>query len=172
MKSMPHSAPASPHDVYIQLLDSAQGRTIQFWHFTNKQVITIGRAENNDITIADEQVSRLHAKLAWEDGGWRLHSLGRNGTLVNDRVVAEVELTDKSIFRLGSNGPMLGFKLDRIDSGRNETVTSFDPSMLAMLEVDETRKQQEVDEVAESSLFQELKEKSQQLKAGRQNSGS
>jgi pSer/pThr/pTyr-binding forkhead associated (FHA) protein len=168
---MPHSAPAASHDVYIQLLDSSQGRTIQFWHFANKSQITIGRAENNDISIADEQVSRLHAKLVWEEGAWRLISLGRNGTLVNDRVVAEAEMTDQSIFRLGSNGPMLRFRLDRIDSGRSETVSSFDPSMLAMLQVDETRKQQEVDEVAESSLFQELKEKSQQLKAGRQNSG-
>ena len=140
---------------------------MQLWHFAEKPLITIGRSEGNDICIADEQVSRLHARLVWEDGAWKLNSLGRNGTLVNDRVVAEVELADNCFFRLGANGPLFGFRLDRAESGRNETVTSFDPSMLAMLQVDEQRKQQEVEEVVESLLFRELREKSQQLKAYR-----
>jgi predicted component of type VI protein secretion system len=162
------SEPVSALCVYIQLLDSAQGRPIQVWHFADQSTITIGRAEENDISIVDQQVSRLHAKLVWQAGAWCLISLGRNGTVVNDHLVSEVELTDQAVFRLGADGPMLRFRLTKAETGRSETISSFDPSMLAMLAVDEARKQAEVDQIAENSLFQDLLEKTQEFKARRQ----
>ncbi|MBI3179389.1 MAG: FHA domain-containing protein [Deltaproteobacteria bacterium] len=49
--------------------------------------ISVGRARNNDIVLADSSVSKLHAhfRLA-EDGGYGVADAGsRNGTLVNSR---------------------------------------------------------------------------------------
>jgi hypothetical protein len=63
---------------------------------------------------------------------------------------------------------MLRFRLTKAETGRSETISSFDPSMLAMLAVDEARKQEEVDQIAENSLFQDLLEKTQEFKARRQ----
>jgi predicted component of type VI protein secretion system len=165
-----HSKSESALCVFIQLLDSSQGRPIQVWHFDHLEQISIGRLEDNDICIADHEVSRLHAKLNWQDGKWTLVSLGRNGTVVNDRIVSEIELRDKSVFRLGPSGPMLSFHLTRTDTGRSETVTNFDANMIAMLAVDETRKQEEVEQIAENALFKDLLEQSHILKARRHGS--
>ena len=165
-----HSQSDSALCVFIQLLDSAQGRPIQVWHFDDLSTITIGRSVESNITIVDEQVSRLHAKLVWQEGAWVLVSLGRNGTVVNDRVVSEIELADQTIFRLGSSGPMLRFHLTKTETGRTETVTNFDSNMLAMLAVDEMRKEEEVQQITENVLFKDLLEQSQIMKARRQTS--
>lgn len=55
---------------------------------------TIGRALECDLTLADLSVSRWHAKLHHEDGGWRLSDLGStNGTRLNGwRVTKPVEV--------------------------------------------------------------------------------
>ena len=36
----------------------------------NKQVMTIGRLSGNDIQVPSQRVSRLHAKIRWENGRW------------------------------------------------------------------------------------------------------
>jgi ATP-binding cassette subfamily B protein len=36
----------------------------------DKPVLTIGRLSSNDIAIPNQRVSRLHAKLHWQDGAW------------------------------------------------------------------------------------------------------
>ncbi len=46
--------------------------------------LTIGRAEENDLPIANERVSRRHARIYVEDGAWWVADLGsRHGTVVN-----------------------------------------------------------------------------------------
>jgi pSer/pThr/pTyr-binding forkhead associated (FHA) protein len=166
------SEPQSPRSLFIQLLDSAQGRPIQAWRFDNLPSITIGRAEDNHIAIADQQVSRLHAKLVWQENGWQLISLGRNGTVIDNHLVSEFQLTDQTIFRLGTDGPMLRVRLTEAEPTRTETISNFDPSMIAMLAVDEARTQEEVRHITEDALFQGLLEQSQIMKARRRESPS
>jgi hypothetical protein len=127
--------------VLLRLLDSAQGRPIQVWHFAGQSEITIGRADECDVTIADQQVSRSHAKLVFRDGSWTLVSLGRNGTLVDDRLVGETQLTRTTVFRLGPNGPMLRFEPEQAAAAPTETISTIVPDMLAMLEIDEGRRE-------------------------------
>ena len=159
--------------VSLHLLDPSQGRLIQAWHFSDQDAIMIGRSAENDISLADEQVSRIHSKIVWQDGVWHIISLGRNGTLINDRLIAEQELTDQTIFKLGPSGPLLRFCLDKQEKEaplHNETVSSFDPAVIAMLLVDEQRKEEEVAEIAESELFQSLVDQSHIMKARRRQS--
>jgi pSer/pThr/pTyr-binding forkhead associated (FHA) protein len=161
------AAPLSPSAgdfVAIHLLDSAQGHPLQTWRFAGQDVVTIGRDESSDIVLADPQVSRTHAKLIRQDGQWTLISQGRHGTLVNDRVVSEAPLRHQTLFRLGPNGPMLRFDSDGATPRRSETIDQIDSDLFSMLEVDQLRKQQEVDQIAENALFQELQEKSRRLR--------
>lgn len=47
---------------------------------------TIGRASNADIRLqADDQISRIHARLSRDGGTWTLHDESRNGTGLNGR---------------------------------------------------------------------------------------
>lgn len=49
-----------------------------------KNEIYIGRDVNNDIVVSDQEVSRKHARLAMQAGGYVLEDLGStNGTYVN-----------------------------------------------------------------------------------------
>ena len=36
----------------------------------NKPVLTVGRLSGNDVQIPNQRVSRLHAKIRWENGAW------------------------------------------------------------------------------------------------------
>lgn len=161
------SSNAAGELVTIHLLDSSLGHPVQTWRFRNKQSITLGRSEDSDVMLADAHVSRTHAKLVWEDSAWTLQSTGRHGTLVNDRLVAETQLRERTTFRLGANGPVLRFECGAPEGRPSETIESIQPDLIAMLEIDEARKLQEADDVAGNSLFRELQE---QVRRARQRS--
>src|SRR5262245_7322554 len=157
-----HLQPSAGFGAVIHLLDSAQGHPLQTWRFKNQDLITIGRSDGNDIVLADRHVSRAHATISFDGGEWTIVSIGRHGTLVNDRMVSEAKLAHQSTFRLGSEGPLLRFDTNVSEPHRSETIDNISVDLLSMLEVDESRKQQEVEEIVGNALFQELKAQSQQ----------
>ncbi len=73
-----------------------------------KPRVTIGR-QGADIEIDDRESSRNHAALEIRDGHFFLEDLGSsNGTFVEGRrIEGEVEISDKTEFRLGSTTLML-----------------------------------------------------------------
>lgn len=67
--------------------------------------ITIGRTPNNDITIADPSISRLHAYVRHDRGAWLVADGGsKNGSWLDKSALAarkERKLTSKMTLRLG-----------------------------------------------------------------------
>ncbi|MFO7683686.1 MAG: protein kinase [Chloroflexota bacterium] len=54
-------------------------------HNLNRQIITIGRSETNDIILADSGVTRQHAQLERTETGWNVRDLGsQNGTYLDE----------------------------------------------------------------------------------------
>jgi pSer/pThr/pTyr-binding forkhead associated (FHA) protein len=45
------------------------GRPVGDWQL-NKPELTLGRLSVNDIQVRADRVSRLHAKIRWENGAW------------------------------------------------------------------------------------------------------
>jgi pSer/pThr/pTyr-binding forkhead associated (FHA) protein len=160
-----HLQPSSGPGVAIHLLDPAHGHPLQTWRFANQELITIGRNDGNDVVLADPHVSRAHATIALEEGAWRLISIGRHGTILDDRLVAHATLGHRSIFRLGTEGPQLQFETDFTESRRSETIDNVSADLLAMLEVDELRKQQDVEQIVGNPVFQELKQLARRVNA-------
>lgn len=72
-------------------------------HYLEDDLITIGRAVDNDVVITSRRVSREHARLRRES--WRviLEDLGStNGTFLNDqRILDPVQLRDGDHIRVG-----------------------------------------------------------------------
>jgi FHA domain len=159
-----HLQPSAGCAAVIHLLDSAQGHPLQTWRFKNQDLITIGRGDGNDIVLSDPHVSRAHATVVYEGGAWTIVSIGRHGTLVNDRMVSEAKLAHRTTFRLGVEGPLLRLDTNLADSNSSQTMDNIGGDLLAMLEVDQGRKQREVDEIVGNALFQELKDQSRRLK--------
>jgi pSer/pThr/pTyr-binding forkhead associated (FHA) protein len=62
----------------------------------------IGRAEENQIRVQGEGVSRRHALVVAERAGFRIDDLGsQNGTLVNGKVMQRGMLSNGDIITLG-----------------------------------------------------------------------
>jgi diguanylate cyclase (GGDEF)-like protein len=70
---------------------------------TSANALTLGRAAECDFHIDERSVSRQHARIWRDHGGYRLKDLGStNKTLLNDVPVGEVELKDGDHLTIGS----------------------------------------------------------------------
>lgn len=64
--------------------------------------LRIGRAPDNDLVISDSRVSRYHAQVAWEAGGFHVRDLGStNGTFLDNRPVSHDRLTPGDRLSIG-----------------------------------------------------------------------
>jgi serine phosphatase RsbU (regulator of sigma subunit) len=63
---------------------------------------SVGRHNDNDITLTAQEVSRYHAEIRKKDDGWVIADLGaRNPVLVNEESADELALADGDLVRLG-----------------------------------------------------------------------
>lgn len=68
-----------------------------------KSIVTLGRAADNDIIVADPLASRYHARLVHDGERWTLTDLGStNGTRVNDQPIGTVVLSHKDTIGIGA----------------------------------------------------------------------
>src|SRR5207248_2073918 len=66
------------------------------------QPATLGRSRENSLVVRNDLVSRLHAKVYFDDGKWVLRDFGSNGTKVGGvRVNGSVDLADGAIIQIG-----------------------------------------------------------------------
>ena len=102
--------------VIFTLLEPQTNHPLQQWEFSDKPLIRIGRAQNNDIVLHGYfQVSRQHLELNLIDAAseqWQLISRGTNGTLVNNEFVTETVVNHNDLIRLAENGPVFKFELE------------------------------------------------------------
>jgi len=77
--------------------------------------VTIGRGAVNDVQFEDDRVSRHHAVLWAEDGGWHVRDLDSgNGTFVDrSRVNGSMPLPQSCELRFHANGPALAVHVDK-----------------------------------------------------------
>jgi len=69
----------------------------------DKNLIAIGRTQDNDIYIQDHNVSKRHGILVREGGDYQLHDFNStNGTFVNGERIMAVKLQHGASIRLGS----------------------------------------------------------------------
>ena len=115
LRRKPGSKALVKSDAGKYMVTVSLGRTIQ-----------IGRAENVDIRVSDQSVSRYHASIAHRtDGRFVLRDLGSaRGTWVDGKPVTEVRLHSGTRVRLGmAHFEILlrGDEVMLIDRGRDET---------------------------------------------------
>jgi len=74
----------------------------QIAYILNRQEILIGRTLNNAFVIVNPSVSKRHARIVAENGGYALYDLGSsNGTFINGKRVTEAKLQDGCEVRFG-----------------------------------------------------------------------
>lgn len=77
-----------------------QGKVIEL----NRPTTSVGRGADQMLVIADIAVSRRHLQIQMASTGYRMQDLGSpNGTMVNGKRVAEVQLMDGDQIELGNS---------------------------------------------------------------------
>lgn len=102
----------------------------------SEPAMSLGRGRANDVVIAEDSVSRLHAALEARSGGWAVRDLGsRNGTFVNgERVLGDRALRDGDEIRIGIT--RLTFRPDSELEQYSQTLTADPPPSLTRRERD------------------------------------
>jgi dipeptidyl aminopeptidase/acylaminoacyl peptidase len=68
------------------------------------QMVSVGRAPDNDVVVGDPATSGHHGRIEVRNGAFWVSDLGStNGTLVNGEPVIEKELTDGDLIAIGQN---------------------------------------------------------------------
>ena len=155
---------ATKRDVVLQLLDPMRGHAIQTWQFSNRSIIRIGRADENDVTLGDPQVSRHHAELHLRESAWELLSKGRHGTLIAGESVEQWSLQDGTVLQLGPTGPKLRFHHTRPVREDETTVMRSIPAFSEMLQVDQQQADEQVREIVETPSFRRAQDLARKLR--------
>jgi hypothetical protein len=72
-----------PHPAHLRWRDAPSGHPETF--LLSGSSARIGRSQSVEISLADDTVSVIHARIWFQDGRWWLEDLGsRNNTLLND----------------------------------------------------------------------------------------
>src|SRR6266567_1014604 len=67
----------------------------------NKPMLTIGRLSKNDVQVASRRVSRLHARIRWENGSWVMEDAeSLNGLIYHGQLVDQLTLRNGDRIRL------------------------------------------------------------------------
>ena len=84
---------------------------------TDKAVITIGRNKNNDLHINNLGVSKKHARIVKQNGGYIIEDLkSTNGTLLNNEPIVKAKLKGNDVVSLGKHTLFISS-----NDGRNAT---------------------------------------------------
>ena len=95
------------HGLERRIVEFALFRTKAFE--LSKDRVIIGRLPESDVTVPDPGVSRRHAEIRRENGGYLVADLGStNGTMVNEARVSERTLEDGDRITVG--GTVLEFR--------------------------------------------------------------
>ncbi len=143
----------------IQLLDSSHGRPLQNWKISSDKVVTVGRALDNDIVVADPFVSRAHAYLQYDEahGKWQIISISQHQLVYNGQACAALDLTDGITFRLGGQGCFLRFNLSSPEQTNNRQTMLPESLLRPKLQLDEQQLAKSVHEIVDDDFFKNLK---------------
>ena len=100
---MPRPAAQEPAPNWSAILEVQDPDGIRTRHPFRHPRTRVGRARDNDLSLADEGISHQHCEFVAEQGFLVLRDLGsQNGCWVNERREAEARLRDGDVVRIGA----------------------------------------------------------------------
>jgi pSer/pThr/pTyr-binding forkhead associated (FHA) protein len=83
-------------------MDQVEGTAGRRMHDLGDDVVSVGRGQESSIFLDDVTVSRKHAEIVHEGGGYRIRDVGSlNGTYVNRVRVDAVDLRNGDEIQVG-----------------------------------------------------------------------
>ena len=95
--------------------------------------LTIGRADGNSVSLKAEGVSRLHARLVWDEIAWVIEDNGStNGVRVNRKKVSSQRLQPGDVVQLGR----ARFEFRPVDAKPDDVSDEIDNTVIIPPEAD------------------------------------
>jgi len=87
----------------LAVLEVVRGNLPEKIHFLRPRAYTIGRARHNDLSLTEGSISKVHAKICWEDGKFFIEDQGSlHGVYVNAAKVQRAEMQPGAQVQLGN----------------------------------------------------------------------
>ncbi len=107
---------------------NAEGKAIYFT--LGEQQVVIGRSEDADISIIDDEISRYHTAIILWDGDYVVKDLKTsNGTLLNGENVDVAVLKNGAIIRIASHDIFFEDKAPTVGRGPNTVIRKINREM-------------------------------------------
>ncbi len=95
------------------------------------QPVTLGRSRDNVVVVRDDLVSRLHAKIYFDEGRWLIRDFGLNGTRVGGlKVAGATPLADGIVVEIGDAKLRFSVSNLAITPGPRPTANSLSPTRI------------------------------------------
>src|SRR5215472_2401297 len=123
------TAEVRPQEAALVVETAGQRRRI----VVSRSPFTIGRTDDCDAVISDFRVSRLHARILHENGGYSIVDAGsRHGTFVNGRPAEHTRLKNNDEITLGVSGLKLVFvEGSQVSSATQVLLRKFSPESVS-----------------------------------------
>jgi len=157
-----HRQPAQTDDPVCHFLVVLDGADAGVWHEMGAQPLLIGRTPPAEIVLAHAQVSRRHCRVRVEGVELIVQDEGStNGTHVDDvRVVAPQPIPLGGVLRIGP------VRMRHLLSARSNATEALrlleqaqvlqDAALDVRVQIDDTRRREEVQRITHSDYFQSL----------------
>lgn len=99
--------------IKLTLLHPLQSTPVRTWSFEEEVAIAIGRSPENDVVLYSSVVSRHHVQLKYVNGNWEIINLGKNGTYLNGKAIANAPVVDGMEIELAGSGPKIVINVDK-----------------------------------------------------------
>jgi pSer/pThr/pTyr-binding forkhead associated (FHA) protein len=99
--------------IKLTLLHPLQSTPVRTWSFEEEVAIAIGRSHDNDVVLYSSVVSRHHVQLKYVNGNWEIINLGKNGTYLKGKAIANASVVDGMEIELAGSGPKIVINVDK-----------------------------------------------------------
>jgi signal transduction histidine kinase len=108
----------------VAVLELVRGNLAEKIYFLKPRVYTLGRARHNDLALAEPSISKVHARIVYEDGRFAIEDQGSlHGVYVNAAKVQKMDLTTGCLVQLGN--VTLKFSQLGSDGGSTDQMAEF-----------------------------------------------
>ena len=109
----------------VMMLKNTELKTLE----TDKETITIGRGSDSDIQINNLGVSKKHAAITRQNGGYFIEDLkSTNGTQLNNEPITKAALSGKDVVTIGKHTLFVSTQRDHdATQGMSEATIKITP---------------------------------------------
>src|SRR5262245_2651849 len=108
----------------VAILEVVRGNLPEKVHFLKPRSYTLGRAGHNDLCLSEASISKVHARIAFDDGHFSIEDLqSLHGVYVNTAKVQRLELRQGALIQLGN--VTLKFSLLSTNGGSTQQLAEF-----------------------------------------------